>query len=327
MPTFTEELIGQIQRPGQKPENVKLIVQKPVPLIQTFEASDATPSVLGGKLFKTANATVTSYTDFDDGHVGQVIDILIDDAKSEFDFTGTNLKSYSGTDWDPADGSSMRCVYDGSSWFCMPWFTWDDGNGIGPVTLAGAVGQVSTFGPGISSGNPRGDFGYVIDDGDAFFSMLSTGVIYKLLDQKLGHTYIEATQNASSSRIALFFASSQKLITKTDGITVTGNVAATSFGSGSILSANLLSKIAGETITAGWTIDGGLLMGDGFLQLPRTTTAALEAVANDVNTNANKIAGTTYFNTDTGKVVVAAGDADADVWTDTVANTLHTPVV
>ena len=44
------------------------------PKVFTFTSGDATPSVKGGHLFKTAGTT--AITDFDDGQVGQTIKIL-----------------------------------------------------------------------------------------------------------------------------------------------------------------------------------------------------------------------------------------------------------
>lgn len=49
-----------------------------VPPVYTFTAADATPSVRGGKVFKTAGTT--AITDFDDGQLGQEITILATDS-------------------------------------------------------------------------------------------------------------------------------------------------------------------------------------------------------------------------------------------------------
>ena len=116
-----EQLVGQLQRPGQRPENVKLILGGPAPLIQAIADQDATPSVVGHNLFTTANTVATTITDFDDGRVGQIIDVIIGDANTTIDFTGTNLTSDNGTDWSPSNGDHMRCIYDGSTWYCAPW--------------------------------------------------------------------------------------------------------------------------------------------------------------------------------------------------------------
>ena len=44
------------------------------PKVYTFTSADATPSVKGGSIFKTAGTT--AITDFDDGVIGQTIRIL-----------------------------------------------------------------------------------------------------------------------------------------------------------------------------------------------------------------------------------------------------------
>lgn len=56
-----------------------------------------------------------------------------------------------------------------------------------------------------------------------------------------------------------------------------------------------------------------------------STTAALAAVANAINT-ADKYAGKMVFNTTTSKPVWAAGGTAAGVWLDHAAGTAHTPV-
>lgn len=79
---------------------------------------DATPNVQGNHLFKTQNTGATTITDFDNGHYGQEITVIIDDGNTTIDFTGTNLKGNGGADWSPSAGDHMTCVYDGTSWYC-----------------------------------------------------------------------------------------------------------------------------------------------------------------------------------------------------------------
>ena len=89
-----------------------------LPVVQAFTAQDATPSVAQGMYFKTANASGTTITMFDDGFTGQVIKVIINDANTTVDFTGTNLKRVGSADWSPAIYSQMECVFDGTDWFC-----------------------------------------------------------------------------------------------------------------------------------------------------------------------------------------------------------------
>ena len=86
--------------------------------LATFTSTDATPSVANKYLFKTANAGSTTITAFDDGQVGQVIRVIIADGNTTIDFTGTTLKGNQGSNWSPANGDHMTCVFDGTNWYC-----------------------------------------------------------------------------------------------------------------------------------------------------------------------------------------------------------------
>lgn len=59
--------------------------------------------------------------------------------------------------------------------------------------------------------------------------------------------------------------------------------------------------------------------------IPRSTTAALEAVGNAINTT-DKFEGKTLINTTAGTIVTANGAAAADVWLALDGTTAHTPV-
>lgn len=59
--------------------------------------------------------------------------------------------------------------------------------------------------------------------------------------------------------------------------------------------------------------------------LPRSTTAALEAVADATNTT-DKYADKAVINTTTGAIVTADGAEAADVWLALDGTTAHTPV-
>lgn len=87
--------------------------------ISTFTADDATPSVMGAEIWQTANVNPTTITMLDDGFVGQRVTVLIQDANTTIDFTGTNLKGNGGADWNPANGDFMVCVFDGTDWYCQ----------------------------------------------------------------------------------------------------------------------------------------------------------------------------------------------------------------
>lgn len=84
-----------------------------------FASLDATPSVLGRSICKTNNAGATTITDLDDGYVGQVVMIIIGDANTTVDFTGTNLKGNAGADWSPGLNDTMQCTYNSTYWYCV----------------------------------------------------------------------------------------------------------------------------------------------------------------------------------------------------------------
>ena len=108
-----------LKRTGDLDHPHSLIVRaRQIHPFKTFTAADATPSVLAGRNFVTANTGATTITDFDDGTDGQEIVVEIGDGNTTIDFTGTNLTGNGGSDWSPADGDHMRCVYNGSAWLC-----------------------------------------------------------------------------------------------------------------------------------------------------------------------------------------------------------------
>lgn len=118
-----QHLVGKLQRPGERPENIDLVVDDVrigrLPI--NFTDQDATPSVLttaGNTVFKTANTVATTITDFDDGYVGQVIHVIINDANTTVDFTSSGLIGNNGADWSPSSGDAMTCFYDGTDWYC-----------------------------------------------------------------------------------------------------------------------------------------------------------------------------------------------------------------
>lgn len=84
----------------------------------TFTAQDATPTVNGGTVFKTANTVATIITFFDGAEPGQIIWLLINDTFTTIDFTGTNLKGNAGADWSPTTGDTLQAVFISPYWYC-----------------------------------------------------------------------------------------------------------------------------------------------------------------------------------------------------------------
>ena len=86
--------------------------------VYTFAANDTTPSVAGGRLFKTANRNQTTITMFGGGVVGQQIQVYID-GNTTIDFTGTRLKGNNGADFTDAAGAVLAAWFDGTYWYCI----------------------------------------------------------------------------------------------------------------------------------------------------------------------------------------------------------------
>jgi len=82
----------------------------------TFSATDTTPSVSGGNLWKT-HASGQTLTTFDDGVPGQIITV-ISTAAVVFDVTSTTLKGGS-TNITTASGDVTNWVYDGTNWYLI----------------------------------------------------------------------------------------------------------------------------------------------------------------------------------------------------------------
>ena len=82
----------------------------------TFSASDTSPSVLGGNLWKT-HASTQTLTTFDDGVVGQIITV-ISTAAVTFNATADNLKCGT-TNIVTASGDVTNWVYDGTNWYLI----------------------------------------------------------------------------------------------------------------------------------------------------------------------------------------------------------------
>ena len=99
-------------------EYVRIMFKGKLSEVATFTDGDATPDVGDGNFFKTANTGATTITMFDGGSNGQVINVLIADANTTIDFTGTNLEGNVGVDWSPIANDHMTCISDGTNWFC-----------------------------------------------------------------------------------------------------------------------------------------------------------------------------------------------------------------
>ena len=89
----------------------------------TFSASDTTPSVANGNLFKT-HASGQTLTMFDDGVAGQTITV-ISTAAVTYDVTSTNLKGGSD-DVVTADTDVTQWIFDGTNWYMLSFMDMSD---------------------------------------------------------------------------------------------------------------------------------------------------------------------------------------------------------
>jgi len=89
----------------------------------TFEhlPTGATPAVNTGALYKTANASPTTITNFSSGVQGQRIVIVgADSGNTTLDLSANaNMKGNSGSDKTLANGDHAECIYDGTVWYCQ----------------------------------------------------------------------------------------------------------------------------------------------------------------------------------------------------------------
>lgn len=87
--------------------------------VHLFTANDATPDVVKGTIYRTANTSTTTITAFDNANsIGKNITVLINDSFTRFDVTGTTLKHHITVDFAADSLSVISWVWDGTNWFC-----------------------------------------------------------------------------------------------------------------------------------------------------------------------------------------------------------------
>jgi len=86
--------------------------------IALFTDGDATPAVTVYELYKTANTSPTTITNFDTVSLTKKIWVMFGDSYTTIDFTASSLLGNAGVDWTPSQGDHMTCVWDGASWYC-----------------------------------------------------------------------------------------------------------------------------------------------------------------------------------------------------------------
>ncbi len=87
--------------------------------IRSFSSTDTTPGVLNGRVFKTANGSGTTITDFDDGTDGMRIWLIVDDANTTIS-DNANLNLRGGANKLYASGDVLQFVLNGTVWNEVP---------------------------------------------------------------------------------------------------------------------------------------------------------------------------------------------------------------
>ncbi len=102
------------QRMKQLEGEVQLIVSRQLG-VTTFTASDTTPSVGGGSVFKTNNSAATSITTWDNGRNGQLVIVVFGDAVTTL-VQGATLKVSGDANFTGAAGDTKTFVLDSTVW-------------------------------------------------------------------------------------------------------------------------------------------------------------------------------------------------------------------
>lgn len=89
-------------------------------IVESFADGDTTPSVKTGNVtYQTANTAPTTISAFDDMPQGVPMTVLINDAFTTIDFTGTSLKGNAGADWTPTTGDHLTMIKIGTNVYCQ----------------------------------------------------------------------------------------------------------------------------------------------------------------------------------------------------------------
>lgn len=86
------------------------------PDIGTLPANDTTPTLAGGRYWKTANTSATTITDFDDMIPGEIYRIKVNDNNTTFDFNpfSSQLRGNGGSNFTAGTGDHLILIYDGA---------------------------------------------------------------------------------------------------------------------------------------------------------------------------------------------------------------------
>ena len=87
-----------------------------LPVEKRFVDVDATPSVIGSSDFLTANTGAINITTFDDGIVGQIIRVRVDDANTTF-VNGSGILTRTGANVVATNGLIYSFIKRGSNWY------------------------------------------------------------------------------------------------------------------------------------------------------------------------------------------------------------------
>lgn len=100
-----------------------------------FTANDTTPDIYGETNFKTANTGSTTISDFDNGIVGDLITVYVNDGNTVFDFAGGTLYGNGGAAYTATQNDILQFMkVDATHWACTFLGKAAPGSGSGTMT-------------------------------------------------------------------------------------------------------------------------------------------------------------------------------------------------
>ncbi len=159
-------------------------IQDTIDTSATGTSLDATPDVAGLTVLTTANAGSTTITTLDGGTPGQTVLVVIGDANTTIDFSGSSMKSNYSIDRLMRNGESLSCTYDGTNWHCV--FI-NSVASIQALSGAGAVDVVSEITEITTTGADALTLANGVDHQRKFLVMASDGGAGTLTPTNLGN--------------------------------------------------------------------------------------------------------------------------------------------
>lgn len=302
--------VGQLQAPNRRPENIELFVDRrnPDTLVESFTAGDTTPSVKTNDqymVYKTANTSPTTISDFDDGFIGQSIHVIINDANTTIDFTASGLKGNGGSDWNPASGDSMTCYYDGTDWYCAV-------RGVASgVSISGtpANNQVALW---TDATTIEGTSSITYDGSTLTVAALTTSFTdYVKIDAATDNFHLR-----NSTDLLLYNTGNTEYVRHS--VSSTSNVYQMTCSPGDAFTLEVGTSFIDMEVKVP-------LRTTAYFQLRSETATNIADVTHAVNTDPGKVDGAMIYDSTNAKIKIATGSLDASTWVDADGTNAVTP--